>query len=95
MKNGVIVGATVLILFLIAASADELNSFEDHIPVQSYKPKSNKPKKYKCILVDDDDNGIGQAGASYVSELQHRRFQAANLAESAQVVGLIDHLYSF
>lgn len=52
------------------------------------------PSRYKCVLVDDDDEIGGIAGGvSYVSELQQRRLQAqaTSLAEKVpQIVSALN-----
>jgi hypothetical protein len=83
----------LLLTFRLAEAIDEAASSEEHQTSSVYgrpqrrplsfghKANSNKPKKYKCILVDDDDeneNAMLRVPAnSYVSELQQRRLQAA------------------
>ncbi|KAI6205566.1 hypothetical protein M3Y94_00806900 [Aphelenchoides besseyi] len=74
----------VFFIFLIAETAAvESDSIWPRLRTSTNPRKSNKPKKYKCILVDDEDSdealGAGaNAGASYISELQQRRVQATN-----------------
>ncbi|CAD5227450.1 unnamed protein product [Bursaphelenchus okinawaensis] len=39
--------------------------------------EAQKPKRYKCVLVDDDEPVVGDAGGpSYLNELKQRRLQS-------------------
>ncbi|KAI6191515.1 hypothetical protein M3Y97_00236600 [Aphelenchoides bicaudatus] len=91
--NRLILGATVILQLFVFVIAVDLTSasFEDQPyrqqPRFAAKPNNAKPKKYKCILVDDDDeSSIGgiAGGVSYVNELQQRRLQAASFVDKQQ-----------
>ncbi|KAI6244082.1 hypothetical protein M3Y99_00078300 [Aphelenchoides fujianensis] len=77
--------AAFLSVLSTSAEAEE-SSIWPRLRSPTANRKSNKPKKYKCILVDDDESdevgGLAANGASYVSELQQRRVQAAAAART-------------